>query len=206
MTHVFTADAAMMDSCTRSSIHCDGVATYSRLAARMARFLSQLNLVASRFTAGKKHAVFLVDAMIQGTTSAASFALTVASPTRTQPVGAVQARAAAQATLHLSNDALAQLYGPVLLEAGSLLGCEQRGQRHAAADALSERHDVRLNPGMFVMKQLSGAADAGLYFIDDQQQAMRPCQLAQFAQELVGRGPDAGFALDRLQHHGDGLV
>ena len=56
--------------------------------------------------------------------------------------------------------------------------------------------------GVLVVEQLSGAAHAGLDLVDDQQQAVRLGQRPQFAQELIGRGPDAGFALDRLQHHG----
>ena len=40
----------------------------------------------------------------------------------------------------------------------------------------------------------------------DEQQAVLSGERPQFAQKLVGRGPDAGFALDRLQHHANGLV
>ncbi len=56
------------------------------------------------------------------------------------------------------------------------------------------------------MEQLSGAAHAGLDLVDNQQQAVRPSQRSQIAQELIGRRPHAGFALDRLQHDADGLV
>ena len=93
-----------------------------------------------------------------------------------------------------------------VLEAGGLFGREQRRQRHAAADALAERHDVGLDAGMLVVEELSGAAHAGLDLVDDQQQAVRLGQRAQLLQELIGRGPHAGFALDRLQHHRDGVV
>ena len=83
---------------------------------------------------------------------------------------------------------------------------EQRGERHAAADALAERHDVGRDAGMLVVEELPGAADAGLDLVEDQEQAVRVGERAQILQELVGRGPDAGFALDRLEHHGDGVV
>ena len=53
---------------------------------------------------------------------------------------------------------------------------------------------------MLVVEQLAGAAHAGLDLVDDQQQAVLAGQRAQLLQEFVGRGPHAGFALDRLQH------
>ena len=56
---------------------------------------------------------------------------------------------------------------------------QQRRQRHAAADALAERHDVGLDPGMLVVEQLSGAAHAGLDLVEDQQQAVRLGERAQ---------------------------
>jgi len=71
------------------------------------------------------------------------------------------------------------------------------------ADALAERHDVGFDPGVFVGEQLSGPAHAGLDLVDDQQQAALLGQRPQFLQEFIGRRPHAGFALDRLQHHGD---
>ena len=85
-------------------------------------------------------------------------------------------------------------------------GREQGGQRHAAADALAERHDVGLDAGMLVVEQFSGPAHAGLDLVDDQEQAVLFGQRAQLFQELIGRRPYAGFALDRLQHHGDRVV
>ena len=51
-----------------------------------------------------------------------------------------------------------------------MFGREQGGERHAAADALAERHDVGLDPGMFVREQFAGPAHAGLDLVDDQQQ------------------------------------
>ena len=83
---------------------------------------------------------------------------------------------------------------------------EQGGQRHAAADAFAERHDIGLDAGMLVVEQFSGTAHAGLDLVDDQQQAVLFRQRAQLRHELIGRRPDAGFALDRLQHHGDRVV
>ena len=59
-----------------------------------------------------------------------------------------------------------------MFEAGGVFGREQRRQRHAAADAFAERHDVGLDAGVLVVEQLSGAAHAGLDLVEDQQQAV----------------------------------
>ena len=93
-----------------------------------------------------------------------------------------------------------------MLEAGRIFGRQQCRERYAAADALAERHDVGLDPGMLVMEQLAGPAHAGLDLVDDQQQAALLGQRPQLLQELIGRRPHAGFALDRLQHDGNGLA
>ena len=53
-------------------------------------------------------------------------------------------------------------------ETADFLTGEQRRQRHAAADALAERHDVWRDACVFVGEQLTGAPHAGLYFIDDE--------------------------------------
>src|ERR1700726_1271534 len=58
-----------------------------------------------------------------------------------------------------------------MFETGSRLSGQQRRQRHAAADALAEGHDIRLDLRMFVVKKFYGAAHAGLDLIDDEQQA-----------------------------------
>ena len=63
-------------------------------------------------------------------------------------------------------------------------GRQQGRQRHAAADALAERHDVGLDAGVLVVEQLSGPAHAGLDLVDDQQQAVRLGQRAQLLQKF----------------------
>lgn len=80
-------------------------------------------MATARFTTGSGRAAYLVDALIAGTTAATSFAITVEAHTPMPPLGAAPARLTAQAALHLGNArATAQLYGPVLLEPGTLLG------------------------------------------------------------------------------------
>ncbi len=59
---------------------------------------------------------------------------------------------------------------------------------------------------MLVMEKFSGAAHAGLDFIHDEQQAVLSGQYLQIAQELIRGGPDAGFALDWLEHDADRFV
>ena len=93
-----------------------------------------------------------------------------------------------------------------MFETGGFFRCKECCERYAAADAFSERHDVGLDFGVLVMEQLSGAAHAGLDLVEDQKQAVCLRERPQFLQELIGRGPDAGFALDRLQHHGNRLL
>ena len=55
---------------------------------------------------------------------------------------------------------------------------------------------------MLEREQCAGPADAGLHFIEDQQQAVLVAQRTQRAQEAVVRRHDTGLALDRLQHDG----
>jgi hypothetical protein len=92
-----------------------------------------------------------------------------------------------------------------MLETGRIFGRQERRQRHAAADAFAERHDVGFDAGMLVVEQLASPAHTGLDLVDDQQQSALLGQRAQLLQELIGRRPDAGFALDRLQHDRDRL-
>ena len=60
------------------------------------------------------------------------------------------------------------------------------------------------DPRMLEAEHRAGAADAGLDLVEDQQDAALPRQGAQVAQEVAGGLEDAGLALDRLQHDGDG--
>ena len=57
---------------------------------------------------------------------------------------------------------------------------------------------------MFVGEEPARPADAGLHFIEDQQQAMPVADLAQAAQECGRNEPHPAFALDRLDHDGAG--
>ncbi|CAM2158588.1 conserved hypothetical protein [Paraburkholderia tropica] len=90
-------------------------------------------------------------------------------------------------------------------EHADVLFREQRRERHAAADALAERHDVRLDVRQFIGEQRARAAAAGLHFIDDQQDAVLLRERAQLLHEFARSGDHAAFALDRLEHHGDRL-
>jgi hypothetical protein len=56
-------------------------------------------------------------------------------------------------------------------EAAHLLARQQGADRHPAAQALAERHDVGPDAGMAVAPQLAGAADAGLHLVEHEQQA-----------------------------------
>ena len=78
-----------------------------------------------------------------------------------------------------------------MLEAGRAFGREQRCERHAAADALAERHDVGRDAGVLVVEELAGPAHAGLDLVEDQEEAVRVGERAQLLQELIGRRPHA---------------
>jgi hypothetical protein len=67
------------------------------------------------------------------------------------------------------------------------------------------RHDVRFDAVVLVCEQGAGPAAAGLRFVEDQQQAMLVAQCPQPAHEIRRGGDDAGLALDRFQHDGDGV-
>ena len=58
--------------------------------------------------------------------------------------------------------------------------------RHAAAKALGERHDVRGDADMMRRKHSARATDARLHFVKDQHDAMPIAQLAQPAQKSLG--------------------
>ena len=59
-----------------------------------------------------------------------------------------------------------------IFEAANVAVGDQRRQRHAAAQPLGQRHDVGRYAGVLETEQAAGAADPGLDFIEDQQQAL----------------------------------
>ena len=89
---------------------------------------------------------------------------------------------------------------------GDRLGREHRADRKAAAEALGRGQDVRRDAQPHVGVKLSGAAHAGLHFVVDQQRVVLVAQLACGAREFGGRRQYAALALQRLHHHGAGLV
>jgi hypothetical protein len=55
-----------------------------------------------------------------------------------------------------------------ILEAAHVAMGDQGGQRHAAAKALGQGHDVGRGSGVFEAEQSAGAPDPGLDFVEDQ--------------------------------------
>src|SRR5205085_1290012 len=88
--------------------------------------------------------------------------------------------------------------------AGLLRG-QARTDREAAAERLGERHDVRLDAGTLIRKQLAGTPHAGLHFVENEQQGVLVGKLAQAAQKMVLRDAHAAFTLDRLDQDRGGL-
>ena len=56
---------------------------------------------------------------------------------------------------------------------------DHRRQRHAARDALGDRHEIGLDARVFDRERLAGAREAGLDFIGDEQDAVFVAQRAQ---------------------------
>ena len=79
-----------------------------------------------------------------------------------------------------------------------LVGAECRAHRDAAGKRLGQRGDVRHNAKVLIGAPLSGAAEAGLNLIDDQQSAGGVGQLARLGEELLRERADAAFALNCL--------
>src|SRR4029077_719968 len=63
------------------------------------------------------------------------------------------------------------------------LGGKACAKRKSAADTLADRHDVGHQTRLFIGEQAPGAADAGLYFIENQKQAPSVTEFAQALQE-----------------------
>ncbi len=93
----------------------------------------------------------------------------------------------------------------VLEHAHSLLR-QQRRQGHAAADALAQGHDVRLDAEMLVAEQGTETPEAGLHFVADQQQLLVVAQLAQLLHERRRCRQHTAFTLHGLEHHRHSLV
>ena len=90
--------------------------------------------------------------------------------------------------------------------AGHLVGGEHHADGETAAQALGVGQDVRRDAIVHVGEQLAGTAQAGLHLVEDQQRAVLIAQLARAFQIRLVRRQHTAFALDRLQHHGAGLV
>ena len=73
--------------------------------------------------------------------------------------------------------------------------------RHAAGQALGERHHVGQEAGVLVDEPLAGAPQAALYFVGHEQPLVAVADFLESLQVLQARDVDAAFALDRLDEH-----
>ena len=92
-----------------------------------------------------------------------------------------------------------------VIEATDALARDQRSQRNSSAQSLAKRHDVGRDSGVLESEEFSGAADSGLDFVKDEQQAYASGQRVQIAQEIIACAEHARLTLDRLEHDGDGV-
>src|ERR1700677_3292024 len=79
-------------------------------------------------------------------------------------------------------------------------GREASRHRKARADTLRGGENIGINAAVLIGKEAPGAADAGLHFVEDQEEAMPIADLAQTAQERGRDNAHPALALDRLDH------
>ena len=93
----------------------------------------------------------------------------------------------------------------VLKYARGFLGAQGR-ERHAAANAFAQSHDVWLHAKMLVAEELAQAPYAGLHFVADEQHLVFVAQCANAFHEFGRCRVHAAFALHWLEHKRDGFV
>src|SRR5439155_709266 len=81
-----------------------------------------------------------------------------------------------------------------------------RGDRHAAAEGFRRGDQIGLDTEMFGGKPFAGAGEAGLHFVDDEEDAVLAASILQQPEVVARRNDEAAFAEDRLgDYGGDGL-
>ena len=91
-------------------------------------------------------------------------------------------------------------------QAGGRAEREAGADRQAAAEALGQRDDVRLDAVGLVREPVPGAADAGLHLVEHQQRAGGGADLPGRGQVAGRRDDHAVLALDRLEDDHGGLA
>ena len=90
---------------------------------------------------------------------------------------------------------------------GNLGGHQHGADGQAAAQALGQRDDVRVQVKMLTGQELAGAAYAGLYLVHDEHQVALFAELGHLGHVVGIQRHHAAFSLDQLQHDGaDGVV
>ena len=79
---------------------------------------------------------------------------------------------------------------------------EDRPHRKASGDRLGEREDVGHNPGPLIGKEVTGAPETALDFVEDEGDASIPRHLSQERQQARVDDAHAALTLDRLDDHG----
>src|SRR5690606_24284343 len=83
---------------------------------------------------------------------------------------------------------------------------QQRTDGNAVAQTFRQRDDVGRNAAPFVREELSGATDAALHFVEDEEYSVLVAQRADGAQVLIIGRTNAAFALNRFENDGRGLL
>ncbi len=90
--------------------------------------------------------------------------------------------------------------------AGDFMGRQHGADREAAAEGFGAGQNIRRHAVVHIGEQLTAAPHAALHFIKHQQSIMRIAQFTQPFEELRGCRGNATLALNRLYHHGAGVI
>src|SRR5690554_641700 len=88
---------------------------------------------------------------------------------------------------------------------GGLTACQASANGYTIAQAFSRGHHIGQHVGMLIGKILSGAAVAGLDFIEHQQPLMLITKRSQTGQIIFVWYPHTALALNRFHQHGNNI-
>ena len=87
---------------------------------------------------------------------------------------------------------------------GGFFAGDDRADGQPAAQALGQRDDIGFEVVIFAREELAGAADAGLHFVNDEQDIARGAEIGDPVHIVGLQRHDAALALHKLHHDGAG--
>lgn len=82
----------------------------------------------------------------------------------------------------------------------ALFACDEASDGETAAEAFCGRDDIGLNSGVHIAEELTAASDAGLDFVDDEEDILIITELLHLTEVIVVKDIDAALALHDLKH------